>query len=429
MTRLARISSARLVSRLLDEPELVSVVQSLDAPVLRALVEHVGLEDAGEIVSLATTEQLERVFDDDLWRTQKRGEDDRFDPKRFGLWLEVLLQSGEQQALARVAEMDEDLLALGIGAQVLVIDVDALAQTMSDQHDDDDDQLEKALESCLYEELEEFRVIARDASTWDAVVTILVGLDKDHHDLLRRLLERLCAIGEEFIEENGGLYEVLTSEETLAEDVADARAQRREREGFVAPSEAASFLRLAKVTELAALLADTKPDPITKAHFRVTPAAPRVAPPPTPKVLAFLHELREAGVIEAPRARRLPPKGGAASLLRLGLSALRSDAAASARALHELAYLVNLLLAAHGGAARDPRGLRAIDVSDVVSAICDRGLAKLLGRKAKTEENLAALLAERGVVLAFRVGWHLVGDEDWSAAGLRAAARRARAKT
>lgn len=426
MSQLARISSARLVSRLLDEPELVTVVQALEAPVLRALVEHVGLEDAGEIVALASSAQLERLFDEDLWRSSAPGQDERFDPKRFALWLEVLLQAGERGAVAHVAAMDEDLLALGIGAQVLVIDVDALAQTVSDGDEDDYRQLEKTLESCLYEELEEFRVISRDPSTWEPILTLLVALDQDHHALLRRLLERRCAVDAERIEEQGGLYEVLSAEEMLSEDVADAREQRREREGFVAPSAAASFLRLAKVTPLAELLADERPDPITKGHFRVTPAAPRETPAPTPKVLAFLRELREAGVIEAPQgARRLAARAGAASLLRRGLAALRADPAAATRALHELAYLVNLLLAAAGG---DGRGLRAIDASDVASSICERGLARLLGRGRATDEHLAALLATRGVVLAFRVGWHLVGDEDFRPAGLRAAAERARAK-
>ncbi len=447
MAQLARLSSAQLVARLLDEPELVTVVQALDPPVLRALVEHVGLEDAGELVALATSAQLERIFDDDLWHAARPGEDERFDPKRFALWLEVLMGAGEARAVERVAAMDEDLLALGLSNQVLVIDIDALATSVSESSDDDYVQLEKTLEGCLYEELEEFRVIARDASTWDPIVNLLVALDRDHHDLLRRLLERCCAIAAEHIEENGGLYEVLTSAEMLESDVAFDREQRREREGFVAPSAAAAFLRLARVTPLADLLADRAADPLTKAHFRAAPsvtsatsatsatsgsrasgsALPTIArAAPTAKVQAFLRELRAAGVLEAPASprRRLSASTDATrATLRRAMEGLRADPPALGRALDELAYLVNVLFAAHGG---EGRGLRAIEVSEIVTFVCERGLERLLGRKGPTDEHLAATLAERGVVLAFRVGWHLVGGDDWSAKGLRAVAKAAK---
>lgn len=435
MAQLARLSSGQLVARLLDEPELVSVVQALDAPVLRALVEHVGLEDAGEIVALATSDQLARLFDDDLWHSAGPGEDERFDPKRFALWLEVLLDVGEAQAVERVAAMDEDLLALGLSSQVLVIDVDALATQVSEATDDDYVQLEKTLEGCLYEELEEFRVIARDAATWDPIVRLLVALDRDHHDLLRRLLERCCAIAAEHIEESGGLYEVLTSAEMLESDVAFDREQRREREGFVAPSAAAAFLRLARVTPLAELLANDAEDPLTKAHFRAaaTPTgapaglvAPDAPAPRAAKVQAFLGELRAAGVIDAapPPLRRLVARTSSyRGTLRRAMEGLREDPRALGRAFEELAYLVNVLLAAHGGLER---GLRAIEVSEIVTAVCERGLSRLLGRKAVTDARLTQVLGERGVVAAFRVGWHLVGGDDWSAKGLRKVARAAR---
>jgi hypothetical protein len=378
---------------------------------------------------MATSEQLERIFDDDLWHSAGPGEDERFDPKRFALWLEVLLDVGEAHAVERVVAMDEDLLALGLSKQVLVIDIDALATEVSEASDDDYVQLEKTLEGCLYEELEEFRVIARDAATWDPVVHLLVALDRDHHDLLRRLLERCCALAAEYIEENGGLHEVLTSAEMLESDVAFDREQRREREGFVAPSAAAAFLRLARVTPLGELLADHALDPLTKAHFRVASGAAvgRPAPSaPTAKVQAFLRELHAAGVLEAPpppRRRLAAGTSAAHGVLRRAMEGLRGDPHALGRALAELAYLVNVVLAAHGGIGGE---LRAIEVSEIVTAVCERGLSRLLGRQAPTDEHLARVLGERGVVTAFRVGWHLAGSDDWSAKGLRSVARSAR---
>jgi hypothetical protein len=79
------------VSRILDEPALVGAVQALPPAALMRLIDHVGLEDASELVALATVDQLCRIFDEDLWRGARPGEDERFDPERFTLWLEVML--------------------------------------------------------------------------------------------------------------------------------------------------------------------------------------------------------------------------------------------------------------------------------------------------------------------------------------------------
>ena len=81
MTSLSRSrvpSSTDLLLRILERPALVAAVRELPGAVLGKLIEHVGLEDAGELVALATTEQLERVFDDDLWRAERAGGTRRF---------------------------------------------------------------------------------------------------------------------------------------------------------------------------------------------------------------------------------------------------------------------------------------------------------------------------------------------------------------
>jgi len=43
----------QLLARILDEPELVRAVQALEPRALGRLIDHVGLEDAGELVALA----------------------------------------------------------------------------------------------------------------------------------------------------------------------------------------------------------------------------------------------------------------------------------------------------------------------------------------------------------------------------------------
>jgi hypothetical protein len=71
-----------LLARVLDQPDLVRTVQALEPRTLGKLIEHVGLEDAGELIALATTDQLGRIFDEELWSASRPGEAERFSPER-----------------------------------------------------------------------------------------------------------------------------------------------------------------------------------------------------------------------------------------------------------------------------------------------------------------------------------------------------------
>ena len=84
----------RLLDRILDAPHLARVVPQLPPQVLHRVIQHCGLEDCGELVALLTPEQLARVFDLDLWRAAQPGMDEQFDADRFGVWIEVLVESG-----------------------------------------------------------------------------------------------------------------------------------------------------------------------------------------------------------------------------------------------------------------------------------------------------------------------------------------------
>lgn len=73
------IQPRRLLTRILDRPNLVEAVRSLGPAALLRVVEEVGLEDAGELISLATFERLRQVFDEDVWRSPQPGADERFE--------------------------------------------------------------------------------------------------------------------------------------------------------------------------------------------------------------------------------------------------------------------------------------------------------------------------------------------------------------
>ncbi|WP_437565389.1 DUF6178 family protein [Sorangium sp. So ce542] len=429
-----------LVAKLLEQPDLVRLVQGLEAPVLTRLIHHIGLEDAGEIVALATTEQLKGIFDEDLWRSERPGKDEAFDADRFALWLEVMLEAGEAFAARKLAELDEDLVTLALCKHVLVIDIDGLSvQMSSSERSDDDDLVDKALESCLYQEFEEFRIIAKDHRSWDPILQVLVELDREHHALLRALLERCCAISTEIIEESGGLYDVLTSEEMLESDVAAEREDRREQEGFVAPSAAVSFLNLARVTPLDEILGSRTYDAVTRAHFRAAAAAPRrpasgveQGAPAAEDLRSFLEVLREAEIMPPAAEARLltagAPREGEDLLFTSAIRELMArDAELYGKRLLELSYLVNVLIS---GCSHDGRAFRPFEAAEAVLCTCSLGLERLLGARAGRKEpgpdELASAMTEHDAVKTFMAGWHLLHHEVvlFAAGALRKALAR-----
>src|SRR5690349_15377716 len=112
LSRHDELPSTQLLLRILERPGLVAAVRELPGAVLGKLIDRIGLEDAGELVALASTEQLERVFDDDLWRADRAGADETFRPERFALWLRVMADAGEEALVERLCELPQGLVAL-----------------------------------------------------------------------------------------------------------------------------------------------------------------------------------------------------------------------------------------------------------------------------------------------------------------------------
>ena len=423
LTRPAPLGSRELLARILDQPNLVAAVQGLPAPVLGKLINHVGLEDAGEIVALASIEQIRRIFDDDLWRSPQPGQDETFDGARFARWLEIMLEAGEVFAASRLAELPEDFVTLALQKQVLVINIEEMALAMSNRQSDGDTLLEKALESCLCEEIGEYRIIARRHEGWDAIWGILLALDRDHHEFFSRVLDRCCYAAAEYIEENGGLYDVLTSEEMLESDAAAEREDRRAEEGYLSPSSAASFLALARTTELPTIVESRQRDPITKAYFRglrrpsgagVTRSASAAngdAPTSVSEGGRLMELLREAEVLPASRVAGLLAapvgmgEGQPEEAFRQAVRQLAASAPAEhARRMEELAFVANVL---HAGCSIAGRSFRPAEAAQTAVAVCNLGLAYLTEEKCK---RLDVALAE-GAEKLFRIGWRILLEQ------------------
>src|SRR5262249_13241482 len=152
-------------------------------------------------------------------------------------------------AARKIAEMDFDLVTAALSHHVLVLDQEAMATDRAavelGLHDDDPiaeaqaAQVEAALDGAVGYEGSGYLVVAKRSESWDALVSVLTSLDVDHHAFFRKLMSRCCAISTEYIVDNGGLYEVLTTGEQVLDDLASDRDERREREGYVAPPMAA----------------------------------------------------------------------------------------------------------------------------------------------------------------------------------------------
>jgi hypothetical protein len=423
-------TSSALLMRILEQPELVSAVRELPPPVLSKLIDRIGLEDSGELVALATAEQLERMFDDDLWKSVRAGEDETFRSDRFALWLDVIMEAGEEQLIRRLLELPRDMLALAVHRLALVIDMDALADVMSTPTFDAM-ELDRALENTPYEEWEEFRIFARDASAWDVVGTALLSLDRDHHDFLRAILEQCCAMSTEFINGNGSLYEVLTSEELLESDIAAEREDRRAAGGFVSPADARSFLELARRGEAL----DTR-DPITHAYFRdvarptvAGPAASEragaaaglqltAASPGLQRLVTLLGEAEVMGTLadqplaaltsgptsKGAKRSRKSKESRTAPLFEAAMSELREgDDAVFSQRIEELGYLMNVLLA--GSAGPKGRALRPMEALERVLRACEAGLRAHFATKAITSDDALSLVVRTPVDRLFRRGF------------------------
>jgi hypothetical protein len=324
------------------------------------------------------------------------------------------------------------LLALAIHRLVLVLDMDALAARMVGASEEAF-ELEHALESSMFEEWEEYRLIARDASAWEDVWNALLLLDRDHHDRLRALIEQCCAMTTEFINGQGTLYEVLTSEEMLENDVAAEREDRRAAQGFISPADARSFLELARRAD-----AGDERDPITRAYFRAL-EDPRVEKPGGRETAAQsaargsqlaaasagvsqLVELLEAAEVVAPasqqplaaltagasgKAKRGGAKAGKAKrtapLFEDAMSDLRErDASLFSQRVEELGYLVNVVMAGSEHEGRQPRSMEALEI---VLKACEAGLRSHFNTKTVKRDQALSVLQQTSADRLFRRGF------------------------
>jgi hypothetical protein len=395
--------------------------------VLHRLIQRCGLEDCGELVALATPEQLTSVFDLDLWRSNEPGLEEQFDADRFGVWLEVLVESGADVAAQKVSEMNADLVIAALAQHMLVVDP-ASAPTAASTGEDGPPM--GMLDDRFVREVGGYMIAPTRLDSWDAIAALLLALDSEHAEYFHQVMQG-CRRLSNSAPEIDGLDDLMTDHEQVMFDLALERERRREQHGFVTPAQARAFLQMSRQIDLKQ---DDAPagNPIATAYFRAmddpigTTASnsrgqlPSAAVPLTPRdpesalaaIVDVLDVLREAGVLpEPPRAllEGSTDRSSRFALIRTHAICQRPPRRRLLARNHELAYLANTILAA---CAIQGVPLPPHEASGAVVAVCNLGLENWpLKKQWRGGTVLPDDFVDHNLVDVFQVGWVVLHQE------------------
>ena len=430
-------ASATLVERVLRTPHLAEVVSRLQPEVLHRIIQRCGLEDCVELVALATPGQLARVFDLDLWRAGAPGLDEQLDADRFGVWLEVLVESGASVAASILAVSDAGLVSAALAQHVRVFD--SLALTPFISLDGEEVLTNHSVDDSFRCDVGGYAVVARRAEFWDAITAVLKGLEEAHPERFLQVM-RGCRRLSNSRPEIDGLDDLPDVGEQAVFDLAFDREGRRTAQGFVTAAEARAFLQMSRRIDLrhGAL---RSANPVARAHFRdmERKAAPGTnseagllperraheeTDVPADAVVEVVELLREAGVLSPePRALLDRPRDDAPRLARIHahLQFVRDfDGDLFSTRSGELAFLANAIVA---GSSVQARSFEAEEASNAAVAVCNLGLENWPlhwvageGRHCPGVGGAGAplpddFLIEHDLISVFEVGWTVLHED------------------
>lgn len=406
-----------VLARILDTPHLERVVPRLQPELLHRVIQSCGLEDCGELVAMATPEQLMRIFDLDLWRPAQAGMDDQFDADRFGVWLEVLVEFDADMAAKKLAQMDTRLVIAGLAQHARVFD----CATVTPYRTTDGLELPgiRGLDSELGIEIGGYLLVAKRTDSWEAIVTVLLSLDAECPDYFHQVMRGCRALS------NGGreldeLDDLLAVEHQAMFDQSLEREQRRDDQGYVTPAQACAFLEMSRQLQLGSAVAPPA-SPIALAYFRslekttTAYSAPANSSPsttqspsadPSEATAALFDVLLDAGIIaQPPRALLDGPKNQTMRLQHIrarmefvfncnnGFYSRRND---------ELTYLANTIMA---GCALQGRAFTTQEAWDAAVAVCNLGLQNWPPLWSVAQSLPDDFLVNHDLVTVFQVGW------------------------
>jgi hypothetical protein len=410
-----------MLDRILGAAHLAQVVPRLAPELIHRVIERCGLEACGDLLTLATPGQLSRVLDLDLWRSPRPGLDEQFDATRFGLWLEVLVESGASVAARTLAGMDVDLVVAGLSTHVLVFDAAAVGAYATT--DGAEVAARRSPDDRLGCELAGYLLVARRDDAWDAIATILTALDAEHPACFRQVMAGCRALSNSTPEADG-FHDLLSDADQAFFEVAADRDRRRERSGYLSPAQARAFLQMSRQCRVPG--GTTPVNPIARAYFRGVdefaadagqsntelPAGlsgPQEDEPPAiaASLLQVFDVLREGGILPQPRGLLGAAPGLSSRLWRIHACLrflLDHDAAIYAARAGELAFLGNAIVA---GCSFQARPWTAEEAADAAVAICNLGLENWKAGGPLPDDFLAG----HGLVGVFQLGWSVLYED------------------
>jgi len=397
-----------VLARIAETPQLARAVPLLRPEVLNAVIGHYGLHDCGELIALATPQQLSAVFDLDLWKAPSSGAVEQFDAARFLEWLEVLVDVDPAMAADRLAQQAVALVVAGLSPSITVWDPGVFSSV--GEPTGADPVVNAGRErGGAHVEVGGYLVVARRTEAWDAIVEVLVALEKHHSAIFHRVM-RACRQLSDSGRELDGLDDLLPDAEQLRFDLSLGREARRDLLGYLAPEQARALLDAARGVSLTAgppgtdavftgytrdvvsANASETPADLQSADAEDTPAESHAS------VAEVIEVLRGAGVILDPR-RALPPGVQGSPVVGAALqeyldaeSGLIVDGWMARE--QALGFLANALVA---GCSVQGRSFTPREASDAVLATCNLAL--------ECWPPHWPPAATQDLVTVFRVGW------------------------
>jgi hypothetical protein len=337
------------------KPAVARVVAGLAPEALHQLIVDRGIGDCAEMVAAASPAQLAAVFDLDLWRSPRPGEDARFDADRFGDWLELLIDAGDEVAARIVAAMDLPLVVAGLSRYIRVIDPAALAPIVEGEVLHDMGMPSTGGPEC---EVGGYLMRGLTGDSWDAIVALLIALEAGHAERFHAVMGE-CRRLSNSRPEVDGLDSLLIPAEQLLHDLALDRDDRRSERGYSTAADARAFL----------LQARRRPRPTPPGASAALVAA---SPSPLALVRTLIEFVRD-----------------------------HDDTVYLTRS-EELAFLANTLVA---GCSIQSRAFTPREASNAAVAICNLGLEQLGAALP------AAFLMDHALVTAFEMGWAVLHED------------------
>ncbi|MEM7098354.1 MAG: DUF6178 family protein [Pseudomonadota bacterium] len=404
-------NASKLVAALLEQPQLPAYVDQMSTPALNNLIQHVGKEDAQELIELTSANQIREIIALDVWESAGPGTEERFAPAKFLEWVYIWQDMGSQFLVEKLHELGSDLFSASLLEYAVVVDI----ETVGVEGDAD--------------VFGNFALLPHEETDWPPLFALLADVWAVDSELLLDVLGRSC------------LRRSLRSDTTaissddirVREDVTGDRDEQQMQRGFIGPLEAAVMLGDAKSKALDDLLIEVTYDGTSAAHLhrlrrqqttaaekkQASVSASRNTSNPTrsvqdekPGEWEAIETLLASVDIASPDAQVALLKGperAYGDYLSQHLERLtEKDPTALADRQGELVFLANVLL---GGTTSQGVEFSRQEAATAARALCNLGLKYCAQVEAwDTEDVVVAsfLESEPGLVKAFRVGYHLV---------------------